>query len=88
MVLISCYALLWGYNCVLIMNRKIYNSEDEIISVQCADCHQQTIYLKIINAAKNTRQYPTHRLICAQCQLANPITQSGYQRPRPLNESA
>ncbi|MCX7544518.1 hypothetical protein [Marinicella gelatinilytica] len=51
------------------MNQDIINDKDEIIRVKCSDCHQQTIYLKIINAAINTQKYRSQGILCAQCQL-------------------
>lgn len=75
--------------CVLKMNYELINKKDEIISVNCADCHQQTIYLKIMNAAKNTRIYQPQRLICAQCRLTNePPNLALKKQPQLINESA
>jgi len=70
------------------MNYKHINKKDEIISVNCADCHQQTIYLKIINAAKNTQIYRPQRLICAQCRLAHNPHTVPKKTPPLLNETA
>jgi|GEM_PF-2399695 len=70
------------------MNYELINKKDEIISVNCADCHQQTIYLKIMNAAENTQIYRPQRLICAQCQLTNNPNITPMKLPPLLNESA
>lgn len=71
------------------MNTNGINQEDQIIIVKCADCHRQTIYLKIMNAAHNTRPYNSQRIICSQCQLTK--SEPPYraaQHARPLNETA
>ncbi|KAA3638860.1 MAG: hypothetical protein DWP95_11720 [Proteobacteria bacterium] len=52
------------------MKQELLNFKDEIIRIYCTDCHQQTIYLKIMNAAENTQQYRPQHLLCAQCRLS------------------
>lgn len=68
------------------MNQDLINDKDEIISVLCAACHVQTIYLKIINAAENTQLYRPQRIMCTQCQLSQQHNQT--EDPPALVESA
>jgi len=69
------------------MNKELINVKDEIISVICAGCHQQTIYLKIMNASENTQLYRPQRIICSQCQLTHHNHKQTGKFP-PLGETA
>jgi|GEM_PF-6592137 len=51
------------------MNQDNVNLKDEIIAISCADCHKNTIYLKIRNAAENQYHFRAQNYFCNECQL-------------------